>query len=280
MKTILAIIGFLAVVFVGYTYVNKNKEAVSETADEVAKTVDKAVSGKKAAKKTAKTEDGEKPRTPLDWSMEEIQADPITYFEYAISDAKKKQAEMKAREGEMRMKQKKLARTVQNKKKEAEGLKALLKKAHGLYKAADEKYGKDSKDWVVDFPYEGARTKRPQMRQRLTKLTAQFKAAQLVSDRTNGVNVQYENAILVAQKKMVDLETAIEHLKANYEVAKASKSLEEINFSQEEINKYLDVSEVYMEMDGGDAALNAIAQGQAIEAEYDAELENLDEILK
>lgn len=266
MKTILAIIGFLAIVFVGYSYVNSHKEASDETAHGTSAATNKA-DGKNSEKS-----DVQKQRTPLDWTMEEIQANPVAYFEYAIGDARKKRAEIRAREGEMRVKQKQLARKVQEEQKKSDGLKNTLKIAADAYKAAEAKYASSPGDWVADFPYKGARTPKVKMKQWLVKIKKQSELAKLVSDRTNGVNVQYENSILVAEKKSFELEMAIEHLEANYETAKAGKLLEEIDFNKEEIAKYMDISDAYMAMDGGDAALEALSQGQAVQSDYDAEL--------
>lgn len=302
MKTILAVIGFLAVVFVGYTYVNKNKEAVSETADEVADAVDKTVNGKKATKakkgaaKTQKVakdaqevaEDAEEaqeevPAEPVDlskkpienWTALDVQADPKRYFGLALQDARSKFAKIKAKEAECRAKQKELARKVAEEQGKADACQKMLELWKAAVNAANAKYGKDSKDWVADFPYKGARTKKTRMKHHGKVLMNRAKIAQTVADRTNGANVLYESTVTKLEKKRFDLEIAIETLDAKYQMAVVNDNIANVNIDTEVINKYLDMSEVDDEMDGGEKALQAIAEAKKIEAGYDSELASL-----
>lgn len=275
MKTILAIIGLIAVALVGYTYINgKKPEVVRKAEDRIVKKTDEQQADS-AGKASEKNKDGKKTPTPLDWDMAQILKDPVTYFEYAIADAQKKYDEIRAKEAELRVKQKQLARKVAEKKKSAEGSKAILEKAVSAYKAANEKYASNAKDWVCDFPYEGARTKKTKMNRLIVKIKKRAEQNQLIADRTNGVNVQYENIILVTEEKAFQLEMALETLKSNYELAKSTETLDQINFDREEIAKYVDMSDVYQEMDGGDKALEALSAGQAVQSGYDAELAEL-----
>lgn len=271
MKTTLAIIGLIAVALVGYTFINgKKPEFVQKTESKIVKESDKGTDIKTPEKTEAKKD--KKHKTPLDWEMTQILKDPVTYFEYAINDAQKKYNEIRAKEAELRVKQKELARKVSEKKKSAQGSKALLDKAVSAYKTANEKYASDAQNWVCDFPYEGARTKKAKMNRLIVKIKKRAEQNQLIADRTNGVNVQYENIILVSEEKAFQLEMALETLKSNYELAKSTETLDQINFDKEAIAKYVDMSDVYQEMDGGEKALEALSAGQAVQSGYDEEL--------
>ncbi|MGN0834407.1 MAG: hypothetical protein ACI4QA_01065 [Candidatus Spyradosoma sp.] len=311
-KTILSLVGLIAVGVVAYTFatgkkpdfvVEAEKNALREPAAQaqqpaaqpapasapvqtqqtaaqpapVSAQVQQPAAQPESAPQPAPASDEKKndPNDPLSWDMTMIRKDPIRYFTTALADAKEKHESIKAREGTMRVKQLELQRKVDENQAKADGLRTLLQQAVDAYKAADEKYKGKPTAWVADFPYKGARTKQLKMKQYLVKIKKRSEMAQLVSDKTNGVNVQYQNAILVAEKKAFELEMAIESLTANKEMAEAGKTLEEINFDQESINKYVDVSTVYMEMDGGDQALDALAKGAAVTSEYDADLKEL-----
>ena len=300
-KTILSLVGLLAVGVVAYTFATGKKPDFVVEAEKNAVKAPAAQTQPPAAQPApapapapvqaqqpapapqipapepapAPAEKKNDPNDPLTWDMTMIRKDPIRYFTTAVADAKEKHESIKAREGTMRVKQLELQRKVDENQAKADGLKTLLQQAVDAYKAADEKYKGKPTAWVADFPYKGARTKQLKMKQYLVKIKKRSELAQLISDKTNGVNVQYQNAILVAEKKAFELEMAIESLTANKEMAEAGKTLEEINFDQEAINKYVDVSTVYMEMDGGDQALDALAKGAAVTTEYDADLKEL-----
>lgn len=258
MKTVFATIGLVAVLGAAYFIsTGKSPEAIKEIAGT-----------------TAPKEPEQKPRTPLDWTMEEIQAKPEEYFSYALEKAKKNRAEVKAKEAQLRISEKEFARKSAQKKSAADGLTAMLAKAKEAYRAADEKYG-DSPQWVALFPDAGTRLKKPQMKMQIVRINKRAKQAQDMSEKYLGVNQRYRSTITVAEQKGFELDMAIDDLSNNLERVRANEALSSITVNQEEINKYLDMSEVYNEMEDMGKALDNLSMSEGIAAGNDADFEKL-----
>lgn len=295
-KTVLSLIGLLAVGTIAYMFATGEKpqfvndveqratggktagnKAGTQTSASQAGTQQpgESVVGKSdvpAPKKESKTND---PKDPLTWDQTMIRKEPARYFKVALADAQEKYETVKAREANMRAKQLELQRKVNQKVAQEKGTKALLEKAIAAWKAADEKFKDAPEKWVAQFPYERADTSKNKMKHYLVKLKRTSEMAYKIAGKYTGANEQYKSAILVAENRGFELEMTIESLKTNLAMIEAGGELDAIGFDQDEVEKYTDMSEVYMAMDGGDKALEAIAQGSEIESKFDAELGSL-----
>ena len=68
---------------------------------------------------------------------------------------------------------------------------------------------------------------------------------------------------------------AIDDLSNNLERIRANEALASISVNQDEINKYLDMSSVYNDMEDMSAALDDLAAAEGIASANDAEFEKL-----
>lgn len=277
MKTILATIGLVVVIGGAYFFATGKKPEIPESL---------ASSEKTSAVSAASSENGSessgnaanvpaKPRTPLDWTMEEIQAQPEAYFSYALDDAKKKRTEIRAKEAQLRIKEKEFARKAAQKKETSDGLSRLLEKAKVAYNFAEKKYAAAPEKWVAQFPDPGTKLKKPQMKMQIVRISKRAKQAAELSDKYSGVNQRYKNNIAIAEQKGYELDMAIDDLSNNLERIRANEALASISVNQDEINKYLDMSSVYNDMEDMSAALDDLAAAEGIASANDAEFEKL-----
>lgn len=289
MKTVLATIGLVVVLGGAYFFATGKKPelpeslASSQNASENAFATDASANKVKAAAVPA-TSSGNanaaanvpaKPRTPLDWTMEEIQAQPEVYFSYALDDAKKKRADIRAKEAQLRIKEKEFARKATQKKETSDGLSRLLEKAKAAYNFAEKKYAAAPTKWVAQFPDPGTKLKKPQMKMQIVRIGKRSKQAAELADKYLGVNQRYQNNIVVAEQKGFELDMAIDDLSNNLERIRANEALASISVNQEEINKYLDMSSVYNEMEDMSKALDDLAVAEGVMSANDAEFEKL-----
>lgn len=268
-KTILSLVGLIAVGVVAYTF------ATGKKPDFVVEAEKNAVKAPAAPKPAPKQQGAEQPKPaakkndpndPLTWDMTMIRKNPEKYFNTALGIARKNFDEMRAKEAELRVKQRTTQRNVEKKEAEARALNQELEVAKKAIAEANAKYKDHPEKWVVDFPYKGARMTRDRMAQKGKQLRKRAELAQLVADKTNGVNTLLQNAIKVVSQKALNLEMAVETLQANYQIVQTESDIDKINLNEEEIAKCLDMSEVYMEMDGMDKMLKTIAEGSAADA--------------
>ena len=179
MKTILATIGLVVVIGGAYFFATGKKPEIPESLASAEKT---------SAVPAASSENGSessgnaanvpaKSRTPLDWTMEEIQAQPEAYFSYALDDAKKKRTEIRAKEAQLRIKEKEFARKAAQKKETSDGLSRLLEKAKAAYNFAEKKYAAAPEKWVAQFPDPGTKLKKPQMKMQIVRISKRAKQA-------------------------------------------------------------------------------------------------------
>ena len=277
MKTILATIGLVVVIGGAYFFATGKKPEIPESLASAEKT---------SAVPAASSENGSessgnaanvpaKPRTPLDWTMEEIQAQPEAYFSYALDDAKKKRTEIRAKEAQLRIKEKEFARKAAQKKETSDGLSRLLEKAKVAYNFAEKKYAAAPEKWVAQFPDPGTKLKKPQMKMQIVRISKRAKQAAELSDKYSGVNQRYKNNIAIAEQKGYELDMAIDDLSNNLERIRANEALASISVNQDEINKYLDMSSVYNDMEDMSAALDDLAAAEGIASANDAEFEKL-----
>lgn len=287
MKTVLATIGLVVVLGGAYFFATGKKPelpespASSQKASENASATDASANKVKAAAVPA-TSSGNaaanvpaKPRTPLDWTMEEIQAQPEVYFSYALDDAKKKRADIRAKEAQLRIKEKEFARKAAQKKATSDGLDRLLEKAKTAYNFAEKKYADAPTKWVAQFPDSGTKLKKPQMKMQIVRIGKRSRQAAELADKYSGVNQRYQNNIVVAEQKGFELDMAIDDLSNNLERIRANEALASISVNQEEINKYLDMSSVYNEMEDMSKALDDLAVAEGVMSANDAEFEKL-----
>ncbi len=281
-KTILSLVGLLAVGVVAYTFatgkkpgfvVEAEKNAVKapaaqtpQPAAQPAPAPAPAQAQQPAPEQQAPAEKKNDPNDPLTWDMTMIRKNPEKYFNAALGVAQKNFDEMRAKEAELRVKQRTTQRNVEKKEAEARALKQKLEDAKKAIAEANAKYKDHPEKWVVDFPYKGARTTRDRMAHMGKQLLKRAELAQLVADKTNGVNTLLQNAIKVVSQKALNLEMTVETLEANYKIVQTEGDVAAINLNEEEIAKCLDMSEVYMEMDGMDKMLKTIAEGSAADA--------------
>ena len=132
-KTILSLVGLLAVGVVAYTFatgkkpdfvVEAEKNAVKAPAAQQTPAVQQAPAPQTPAPEPAPAPAEKKndPNDPLTWDMTMIRKDPIRYFTTAVADSKEKHESIKAREGTMRVKQLELQRKVDENQAKADGL--------------------------------------------------------------------------------------------------------------------------------------------------------------
>ena len=291
-KTILSLVGLLAVGVVAYTFATGKKPDFVVEAEKNAVKAPAAQTQPPAAQPApapapapvqaqqpapapqtpapepapAPAEKKNDPNDPLTWDMTMIRKNPEKYFNAALGVAQKNFDEMRAKEAELRVKQRTTQRNVEKKEAEARALKQKLEDAKKAIAEANAKYKDHPEKWVVDFPYKGARTTRDRMAHMGKQLLKRAELAQLVADKTNGVNTLLQNAIKVVSQKALNLEMTVETLEANYKIVQTEGDVAAINLNEEEIAKCLDMSEVYMEMDGMDKMLKTIAEGSAADA--------------
>ncbi len=277
MKTILATIGLVVVIGGAYFFATGKKPEIPESLASSEKTsVVPAASSENGSESSGNAANvPAKPRTPLDWTMEEIQAQPEAYFSYALDDAKKKRTEIRAKEAQLRIKEKEFARKAAQKKETSDGLSRLLEKAKAAYNFAEKKYAAAPEKWVAQFPDPGTKLKKPQMKMQIVRISKRAKQAAELSDKYSGVNQRYKNNIAIAEQKGYELDMAIDDLSNNLERIRANEALASISVNQDEINKYLDMSSVYNDMEDMSAALDDLAAAEGIASANDAEFEKL-----